>query len=154
MPNQVLGYYNERREKLLRDLQHTWELMSPSVVARYGNEFAGTLRNGLLGEYEKLVPDIPYIKGFRARALNTFLLVTAQELAVYKAMKAHGKPPGEAWELCHEALRLRLAEVPRWKRRLLERLMFSRVAKKIFRETGASAAKNAVRGLRGGISYW
>ena len=67
----------------------------------------------------------------RARALNTFLLITAQELAAYKAMKNQGKPPAEAWELCHRALRLRVAEIPRWKRWLLGRLMFSSLIKKI-----------------------
>jgi len=82
-------------------------------------------------EYEKLVPEIPYIKGVRARTLNTFLLITAQELAAYKAMKKHGKPPAEAWELCHQALHLRVEKIPSWKRWLLRRLMFSSLMRKI-----------------------
>ena len=105
--------------------------MKDSLVARYGEELANTLKREARQEYENLVPEIPYIKGMRARALNTFLLVTAQELAVYMAMKKHGKPPAEAWELCHEALRLRVAKIPRWKRRLVRRLMFSSLIKKI-----------------------
>jgi hypothetical protein len=105
--------------------------MEASLVARYGKEFAGTLQKEARQEYEKLIPEVPYIKGSRARLLNSFLLITAQELAVYKAMKKHGKPPGEAWELCHEALRFRLAKVPQWKRSLLRRFMFSRLVRKI-----------------------
>ncbi len=126
-----MGYYNARKEKLLKDIDRTSALMKASLVARYGQEFANTLQREVHQQYEKLIPEIPYIGGARARPLNTFLLITAQELAVYKAMKKHGKPPGEAWELCHEALRFRLAEIPQWKRSLLRRVMFSRLVRKM-----------------------
>jgi len=131
MPSQIMGYYNARKEKLLKDFDRTSALIKNSLVARYGQEFASTLQREVRQEYEKLIPEIPYIKGLRARALNTFLLISVQELAVYKAMMKHGKPPGEVWELCHEALRFRLAEVPQWKRWLLRRFMFSRLVRKI-----------------------
>ncbi len=126
-----MGYYNARKEKLLKDFDRTSALMKASLVARYGQEFANTLQREVRQQYEKLIPKIPYIKGPRAKALNTFLLISAQELAAYKAMKKHGKPPGEAWEVCHEALRFRLAEVPQWKRWLIRRFMFSRLVRKI-----------------------
>lgn len=131
MPNQIAGYYSARKEKLLKDFDSTSTLMEALLVARYGKEFTGTLQKEARQEYEKLIPEIPFIKGSRARLLNSFLLITAQELAVYKAMKRYGKPPGEAWELCHEALRLRLVEIPQWKRSLLRRFMFSRLVRKI-----------------------
>jgi len=131
MPSQLSGYYNGRKEKLLNAFDATCALMKASLVERYGQEFANTLQTEVRREYEKLIPEIPYITDFRARALNTFLLISAQELATYKAMKKHGKPPGEAWELCHEALRFRLRAFPQWKRCLLRRFMFSRLVSKI-----------------------
>jgi hypothetical protein len=126
-----MGYYNARKEKLLRGFDDTCALMKASLVQRYGQELANTLATDARWEYEQLIPGIPYITGFRARALNTFLLISAQELATYKAMKKHGKPPDEAWELCHEALRLKLEAFPQWKRRLLRCFMFSRFVRKI-----------------------
>ena len=131
MPDQIIGYYSARKDKLLKDFDSTSALIEPSLVERYGEEFAGTLQRDARQEYEKLIPGIPYIKGPRARMLNSFLLITAQELAAYKAMKNHGKSPGEAWELCHKALRLRMAGIPQWKRRLLRRFMFSRFVMRI-----------------------
>jgi len=124
-------YYSTRKEKLLKDFDKTSGLIKASLVTRYGKKFSSALQTEVRQEYEKLIPEIPYIKGMRARALNSFLLITAQELAVYKTMKKHGKPPEEAWELCHEALRLRVAEIPQWKRWLLRRFMFSRIVGKI-----------------------
>ncbi len=131
MPNQIIGYYSACKEKLLKDFDSTCLLMKPSLITRYGKEFADTLHRDARHEYEKLIPEIPFIKGPRARMLNSFLLITAQEIAAYKAMKNHGKLPGEAWELCHEALRFRMAQIPKWKRWLMRRFMFSRLVRKI-----------------------
>lgn len=125
MPDQRTDYYSARKEKLLNDFDRTSALLQSSLVARYGKECADTLRKEAHHQYEELIPEIPFITGPRAGALNTFLLISAQELAAFKAMKSHGKPPGEAWELCHEALRLRMAEFPRWKRWVMQRFMFS-----------------------------
>jgi hypothetical protein len=131
MPSQIRGYYSERKEILMKDFDRTSALIKASLVARYGKEFTSTLQSEARQEYEKLIPEIPYIKGPRARMLNSFLLTTVQELAAYKAMKKYGKLPGEAWELCHQALRFRLAEVPHWKLWLMRRIMFSRLVRKI-----------------------
>lgn len=131
MTDHILGYYNARKDKLLNDFERTYALMKPSLIDRYGKEFTSTFQEEVRQEYETLIPEIPYIKGSRARMLNSFLLITSQELSAYKAMKKHGKPPGEVWELCHEALRYRLAEIPQWKQWALRHFMFSRFVRKI-----------------------
>ncbi len=131
MSDEIAGHYNKDKEALLKALDQTIGLMEESLVARYGKDLAHTLQGEVLDEFERLIPEIPYIQGMRARPLNTFLLTTAQELATYKAMAKHGKPPEEAWELCHEALRLKLAQIPKWKRWLWKVLMFSFPVKKV-----------------------
>jgi hypothetical protein len=141
MSDEIIGYYSERKEALLKEFDRTAALMKDSLVARYGEESASTLQREVRHQYEKLVPEIPYIKGAQARLLNAFLLITAQELAAYNAMKEQGKPPQEAWELCHEALRLRLAEIPKWKRWLLRRFMFSGLARKIMKRRARQQQK-------------
>ncbi|MBT5551393.1 MAG: hypothetical protein HOJ79_13055 [Nitrospina sp.] len=125
MSNQVIGHYIEHKDPLLREFDHIISLMEDSLINRYGTELAGKLKTEARQEYEKLIPEIPYISGVRGRPLNFFLLCTAQGLAVYKAMKERGKPVGEVWEVCHEALRLRTAAIPKWKRWLLKYFMFS-----------------------------
>jgi hypothetical protein len=131
MSTQIIGYYTPRKAKLLGDFDRTTVLMVNSLNERYGKELSKTLQSEARQAYEKLIPDIPFIKGVRARTLNTFLIITAQELAVYKAMKKQGKSPAEAWELCHQALKLRVEKIPQWKRWLLRRLMFSSFMRKI-----------------------
>jgi hypothetical protein len=131
MPDQLVGYYGSRKANLLNDFDRKCDLMNDVLSERYGEEFANSLRRDAQAEYEILIPEIPFIKGLRAKVLNRFLLATAQEIAVYKAMKKRGKPPAEAWELCHETLRLYVKTIPKWKIWLLRYLMFSGLAKKI-----------------------
>ena len=132
MTDQVLGYYSSRKQNLLNDFDETAALVRDPVVARYGETFADTLQSEIRREDEMLIPEIPYIKVPRGRAMNTFLLITAQELAAWKAMKGEGKSASEAWELCHQAIRARVGKIPRWKRWLSRRLMFSRLVRRMF----------------------
>ncbi|MCP4256499.1 MAG: L-2-amino-thiazoline-4-carboxylic acid hydrolase [Planctomycetes bacterium] len=121
-----MSYYASRKSKLLKDFDRTATLVQDYLVQHNGKEFADTLHKEARLEYEKLIPEVPFIKDMRARALNSFLLVTAQEVAVYKAMKKHGKGPSEAWEICHEAIKERMKSFSRIRRWLLKRLMHSR----------------------------
>lgn len=126
--------HNRRRRKsLLRSFDKTARLARPGLVSRYGASFADTLYREVREEYDRLIPEIPHIKGARARALNTFLRVTAQEIAVYKVMKRHGRSAGEAWEVCHDAITARMQRYPAWKIWLLKTIMFSRLLERIVR---------------------
>ncbi len=134
MSNQQTNYYTPRKAELLREFDKTAALVKDTVVSRYGIEFTDALYIACREAYETLIPHIPYIASFRARALNTFLVISAQELAVYKGMKKHGKTAEEAWEICHDALRLRMTHYPAIKRWLLKRVMFSGIVKRRFRQ--------------------
>ncbi len=114
-----------RKPKLLKDFDRTSILLEDYLVKHYGEDLADRLYRETREEYEKVIPQISYIKGVRARPLNQFLLITAQELAVYRTMKKHGKTPGKAWEICHEAIKRRMEKFSKIKRFLLKHLMYS-----------------------------
>jgi len=123
---ETANYYTLRKPKLLKDFDQTADLVRDFVVSGYGSDFADKLYEEVRQTYEELIPQIPHIEGTRGSMLNSFLLITAQEVAVYKAMKKYGRTAGEAWEICHTALRLRMKKFPKIKRWLLTRLMYSR----------------------------
>ena len=128
------SYYAPRKQKMLKGFDKTANIVRKSVVLSYGADFADTLYRDARQEYEALISQIPHIKGLRGAALNSFLLITAQEVALYKAMKKHDKTAGEAWEICHEALRLRMERFPKIKRWLFGRIMHSSRLKKRMRK--------------------
>ncbi len=125
--------YSSQKDRLLSDFDRTARQVKDFVSERYGKESADALYCDARQEYEAIIPQIPRTRGARARILNSFLRITAQEVAVYKAMKKRGKTPAEAWEICHEAIRLRMERFPRWKAWLFRRLMFSSPMKRTIR---------------------
>ena len=142
MYRQEVVYYSKHRKKILKAFDKTAALMSGSLAERYGTETVDALTREVREEFEKLIPEVPYIKGGpRAGSFNHFLKITAQELAVFKAMQKREKSAREAWELCHEAIRLRADQMPLWKRRLIKRLMFSWLAKKVFEKRARRGEK-------------
>lgn len=62
-------------------------------------------------------------------------------------MKRHGKTAGEAWEICHAALRLRMERYSKLRRWLLSRLMGSRPLLRRMREQAESGASRTVGGF-------
>ena len=124
------SYYASRKSQLLKDFDKTANLVRSSIISKYGLDFANTLYRDTRQEYEMLIPQIPHLEGVRGGLLNSFLRPSAQEIALYKAMKKHGKTAGETWEICHEALRLRMEKYPRIKSWLLARLMYSSFLKR------------------------
>ena len=139
---QTVGSYTPRKEDLLKDLECTFDLMKDTLVGQFGEKFTQELRENVRQEYRALIPDIPNIMGGRARMLNAFLLVIAQEVAAYKALNKLGKSPEDAWQLCHRALRLRLDKIPKWKIWLMRKFMFSKLVGMIM----ASRARRRQKG--------
>ena len=123
-----------QKNKLLSEFDRTAQMTVKFVAERHGADFAIRLYRHARQEYEAIIPQIPAIPGPRARMLNAFLRITAQEVAVYKAMKKHGKTAAEAWEVCHEALRLRMEKFPAWKAWLLRHVMYSSLARRRMRK--------------------
>jgi hypothetical protein len=145
MVQQIVGYHTSHKETLMKDFEKTSALMKDTLVSQFGEDTAQELRDKVRQEYEVLIPEIPFITGGRARMLNSFLLITAQELAAYKALAKLGKTPEDAWRLCHQALRLTVASIPGWKRWLIRKLMFSKPVRMIF----ASRARHRQKGRFG-----
>lgn len=122
---------NREVESLLRDFDETARLARRFLADRYGEEGADALHRAARQHYQEIIPRVPRISGPRARVLNVFLRITAQEVAAYKAVKERGGTAAEAWEICHEALRLRMKRFPNWKRWALGRFMHSGITRRI-----------------------
>jgi len=131
------GYYTARSDALLRDFDETVRLTRARLAPGSGTEFTDALARSIREEFEQLIPEIPHIAGLRARPLNAFLRATAQELAVYRAMKKLGRSANEAWEICHEAIVAKMEAYPAWKAWFLRKLMFSGLMKRRVRKRAA-----------------
>lgn len=137
-----MSHYIRKKKKLLNDFLESAKAVEPILMERYGEKQAKEIIINATEEFDKLIPEIPHINTPRGRALNGFLLVTAMELAAFKAMSKHGKTPAEAWEVCHHALRIETAKIPRWRRWIMQKLLFSPITMKIFSKRGRKQIGN------------
>ena len=134
MNKNTIGYYENSESKLLNDLDNICSSMRNEVALTYGFQFSEKLFKDINSEYHKLIPHIPHISGIRAGYLNKFLIITCQEMAVYKAMKNNHRPASEAWLLCHKTITKYMQNYPKWKLWVLQKIMFSTVVRKIIRK--------------------
>jgi len=123
-----MNYYVPKQTKLLKSFDKTANLIHDYIVSRYGETLADTLSLKARQQYEQLIPHIPHVDGLPA--LNSFLRISAMELSVFRTMKEHGKSAGEAWEICHVALKARTEAMPRFLRKLIGWYLFTGFVRK------------------------
>ena len=54
------GYYNQKKDKLLKNFDKTVSPTKERLATRYSQGFIDTLAQDARKEYEKIIPDIPY----------------------------------------------------------------------------------------------
>ena len=124
---------SRRDRKWLAEFDRSAALLYDNLAMRYGESDAASLVRNARERFKDILAVVSWVDGRSALAMNSFLGITAQELAVYQTIDARGGTPSEAWELCHEAIRLRMEHMPRWKRWLLNRVLFSRLVRHVIR---------------------
>jgi hypothetical protein len=118
------SYYVSQKDKLLKELDGLAKLIRPELAARYGEQTAVRLRQDTLAEYEKLLPQFPYVGG-KENPLTTNLVQAGYVLALYRALHAQGGTVEEAGELSHLAIERELKRIPAFVRRWIGRSKFS-----------------------------
>jgi hypothetical protein len=119
MPHQD---YVWRKPRLLKDFDRSVGRVEGLLAARFVEGQARALREDAHAEYEALVPQIPYI-GDKSPFL-VFLLPTSR-LAVYRALRRHGRTVEDAGQVVNEMGEAELRAIPRPARRLIGYLWFS-----------------------------
>lgn len=120
MSNEIKGYYCKKKKTLLKDFNKTIELMKNAQ--KHSEIITDSVKNELILEYEKIIPEIPFFKGYRQRMFNNMLIITSQVLAAYRVFKNYDKKPDEVWEICYVALLLRLEQIPSSKKWLMNKM--------------------------------
>jgi hypothetical protein len=92
-------YYTSRSRKLLSQLDKFLTQSRILLVERYGEVQAATRHRETLDEYERLIPDLPYVGRGNLFAGN--LVQSAWALALYRVIRRRGGLVEEAGEIIH-----------------------------------------------------
>jgi hypothetical protein len=112
------GYYVGNKAKLLRDHRRLTAIGQEIMAARYEADFIAAVIRESLAEFEKLLPELPYIGGDR-NPLTGNLVFSASALAFYRVMKRHGRTVEETGELLYRIMEAWIRRYPRFIRRLM-----------------------------------
>ena len=106
-------YYVSRTAQLLKDFERTCRWFRPYLAERYGQAFADTALRAACADYQRIIPQIPYIGGSKVH-MTANLMESVQLLALLRTLKAYGKPPEELRDIVLAGIRTRLSRYPRW----------------------------------------
>jgi len=158
MNNEIKGYYCKKKKTLLKDFDQTIVLMKNAQ--KHSEIITDAVQNELILEYEKIIPEIPYFKGYRQGMFNSMLIITSQVLSAYRVFKSYDKRPDEVWEICHTALLLRLQQIPFRKKWLINKLwntlfraVFIRRAQRNVKETLGNFELEYIKGNGESFDY-
>jgi hypothetical protein len=118
-------YYIKRKPELLEQLEKDVKCWSPSVFSRYGEIQGYKILLEARQEFEKLIPQIPYIGGDE-NAFTKNLVDSARYLALYKAMKKFDKTAEEVGEIIYDGYLKKASErkpIPPSQRQTLGKLL-------------------------------
>jgi hypothetical protein len=130
------GYYEARRGKLLRGFDRFAKRAEGRLAERYDADFAAAVRGDARAEFERILPEIPYIGG-RKNIFTPVMVVNGWGISLYRAMAARGKTAEDTVRICAEVADDFFRAFPPFLLRLVGRLAFTAPVKRVFKKQAA-----------------
>ena len=137
-------YYTSQSRKLLKQLDKFLTQLRTLLVEHYSEVKAATMRQEILDEYKRLIPDLPYIG--RGNLFTGNLVQSAWALALYRVIRRHGGSIEEAGEIIHRAVEAEVNRKPAFLRRLKGKLRLSRLAMRMMQSAARRSQKREYPG--------
>jgi hypothetical protein len=122
-------YYVRNKAKLLRDHRRLTTIGREIMAVRYEADFIAAVIRESLAEFERLLPELPYIGG-EQNSLTGNLVFSASALAFYRVMKRYGKTVEETGELLYRIMEVWIERYPRFIRRLMGAYYLSKLSRR------------------------
>ncbi len=113
------------RPMALKHFRRLMRAASEVLQARYGGHAALQISEETREEFERLIPEIPYVGG-RRNPSTELLINTAGILSFHRVLKRHGVQGEEFAEVLQESTVTYMESYPVWLRRLMGRIWMSR----------------------------
>jgi len=105
------SYYLSRREDILDVYETHSRAWRPFLARRYGEAFAEEVIEEAREILEGVIPELPYIGG-DDNPMTYHIIRCSTSLALYKAMKARGKPAEETGKIIYDAVAEAVRHMP------------------------------------------
>jgi hypothetical protein len=130
-------YYPHRKRRYLWMYDRIVPLVHPVLEKSFAGENIAPLVAETRQEFERLIPQLPYIGG--KHPFTEFLVFTAMLLALYRVSQAHGRTVEQTGELIYEIGRAVIHKSPAFLLRLFSPMNYSeRYLKRLKQRAGES----------------
>ena len=119
---------SRQTEKLVAGLDGYLERSADDLIARFGEEAAAVMRGEVLEEYRRLIPEVPYIGGWRD-SHSGHLTFTARALALHRVVIRQGGSVEDSGWLLRRMMETEMGRIPRVVRHGYGRFRFTRLGK-------------------------
>jgi len=119
---------SRQTEKLVAGLDGYLERLADDLIARFGEETAAVMWGEVLEEYRRLIPEVPYVGGWRD-SHSGHLTLTARALALHRVVIRHGGSVEDSGWLLHRMMETEMERIPRLIRHGYGRFRFTRLGK-------------------------
>ena len=123
------AYYVRNKARLLRDHRRLTTIGQKIMTARYEPDFVAAVICESLAEFERLLPELPYIGGDQ-NPLTGNLVFSASALAFYRVMKRYGRTVEETGELLYRIMEAWIRRYPGFIRRLMGTYYMSKLSQR------------------------
>lgn len=114
-------YYTSQKPRLLKDFDKFMGKYGRKVLSsKLGDDLGDIVLKEARKEFESLIPKLPYIGG-KKNPCTMYLIQSAWALALYRALKNHGKTLEEAGKMVYDAVDLQIHSYPKFLLRLVGR---------------------------------
>jgi hypothetical protein len=120
---QVRHVSRRKADRMVRSFERALKRSGGSLVERFGEETAAAMRQEMLDEHRRIIPEIPDIGRWNANDLA--LTGAARFLAGYRVILRHGGTVEDAGELVHRVSRSEFERIPRPVRAVIGLLRFN-----------------------------
>lgn len=123
---------DRRRRRALRRFEKFAERARPKLIVRYGKAFSDAVLESAHGHYERILPEIPDIGGFR-NVFSPVLILNGWGVALHTALKERGKTAADTVEICAEMSDDFFRSAPAWLLSSSGRYAFNPLARAFFK---------------------
>ncbi|HSB65176.1 MAG TPA: L-2-amino-thiazoline-4-carboxylic acid hydrolase [Anaerolineales bacterium] len=139
------NFYTSQSNTLLGDFDQMVRTVKNPIISKFGELKAKELVEKARWEYQRLLPDLPYVGG--EQPFTQFVIASGWFLAFYRVMQAQDASVDEAGKLAYLLSQTYLERVPGFARKLLGYMTFShRYLKKLQNRAESSHSHPFPRG--------
>jgi len=124
-------YYTRRTTQLLIQFDEMATRLTEILTRYYGFNLADSIMKESRREYENLIPDLPYIGGDDNSRLTAIMIFSGHSLALYRAMKRHGRTAEEIGRIIYENAETQLKNNPQQPRQQGQQMLTEELQKRL-----------------------